>query len=229
MVEPLYQINLGYAARAMKNFGITKMNIVAPRCRHTGKDAIKYSKHAAQILKSARLYKSIDAATSDCDIVIGTTGIWHKSNGAFFNVYDIERAKSFVRKGKRVALLIGRDDTGLTKAELKGCDLTIFIPTDKEYTVLNVSHALAIILYELTKEKENQGPSWQYADKRSVEGIVALFGSMIENNKNIRDKSAVISAFTHVIKRSSPTRKELNALSIALAPERDIKTKRNRK
>ena len=218
LVEPLYQINLGYIARALANFGFKRLNLVNPRCKYDGKEAIKYSKHAVALLKKAGVYKSIDDATKHCDIVVGTTGIWLKSSESFFNVYALNDAKKFLR-GKRIGLLIGRDDTGLTKEELRKCDLTIFVPTSKEYPVLNISHALAIILYELTKLEHSDDVKARgfYADKRSVDGIKKLFWSFIKDRSDIRDKKSVMLAFEHMLKRSGPTKKELRAISIALS------------
>lgn len=225
MVEPLYQINLGYVARVAKNFGINKINLVKPRCNYKGKEAIKYSKHAVSLLKSAKIYKNIKDAASDCDIIIGTTGMWHKSDDSFFNVYTLNKAKTFIKKGKRIALLIGRDDIGLTKEELTMCDFTIFVPTDKDYSVLNISHALGIILYELTREKLSADAPMDrfYSDKKSIEGLSKLFWKFIKNRSEIRNKKAVLFAFEHVIRRSNPTKKEINAISVALSDKRKTK------
>lgn len=224
LVEPLYQINLGYIARVMGNFGLDKLYLVNPRCDYRGAEALKYSKHASSILKGAKVSDSIEEAVKGSSIVVGTTGLWRKSNAAFFNVYALQEAHRFV-KNNSIALLIGRDDTGLTKEELRKCDLTIFIPTDKSYPVLNISHALAIILYELRKEHsgETTAMSRAYADSRSINGMKALLWKSIKGRRDIRDKKAVMFAFEHVINRSSATKKELNAIAIALS--NGIKTK----
>ncbi len=219
LVEPLYQINLGYIARVASNFGIKKLYLVRPRCRHNGKDAIKYSKHAYSLLREAKLCRSIDEATRGCDIVVGTTGLWRKSSDSFFNAYAVQKSKRFLKRNRKVALLMGRDDTGLTKEELQKCDLTIFIPASKEYPVLNISHALAVILYELMKgQLENEDSmEWAYADQKSIAGISRLFWNSIRDRKDIRNKKAVLFAFEHMVKRSGATRKEINAISVALS------------
>ncbi len=219
LVEPLYQINLGYIARVAGNFGVKRISIVSPRCNYKGKEAIKYSKHAFGLLKSAKIYKSIDAATKGSDLVVGTTGLWHKSDDSFFNAYPPEKARGFLKRRKSISLLIGRDDIGLTKDELKKCDLTIVVPTSKDYPVLNISHALAVILYEANKEnlEKEHGYPGMYANDAQIQGIGKLFWKSIKERKDIRNKKAVLFAFEHVIRRSNPTRKELNAVSIALS------------
>jgi tRNA/rRNA methyltransferase len=229
MMEPLYQINLGYVARVAANFGAKNLYLVNPRCNYKGKEAIKYSKHAFPLLKKAKIYKSLDAAVKGSTIVVGTTGLWHKSDDSFFNVYTADKINQFTRKQKEIALIVGRDDIGLTKDELKKCDFSIFIPANRQYPILNISHALAILLYELNKEKfgEDAGLERFYADNKSMEGLVRLFSNSIKERSNIKNKKAVTFAFEHVLKRSRPTRKEINAISIALSNK--YKTEKIRK
>ena len=220
-VEPLYQQNLGYGARVLKNFGVREMRLVRPRCDYKGKDAIKYSKHAVDLIKNARVYKSIKEATRDCDIIIGTTGQWFRTEAAYYNVYPSRKLRSIIGS-KRAALLIGRDDLGLTKEEMRDCDANVFVETNKEYPVLNISHALAILLYELNSSRKEL-PDHIYSEKKAREDLIGLFESSIKGRQDIRDKKSVAMAFRHVINRAEPTNKEINALSIGF--KRDKKRK----
>lgn len=229
VMEPKYQINLGYIARVSKNFGVRKLFLVNPRCRHTGKQAIKYSKHARELLQKARICNSI----SDLDhgFIIGTTGIWHKTGESFYNVYTLEEAGKMALRagtsGRKVTVLLGRDDTGLTKSELRECDATISLETNKEYPILNISHALAIILYCLSVRNAGHKVSTRglHLEYRNIS---TLFKRMVDANPRIKDKASVRMAFQHVIRRASPTLKELNALSIALSPTRRHSAKKRR-
>ncbi len=219
VVQPLYQINLGYIARAMKNFGVKNLYLVKPRCNHLGKKAIMYSKHARSVLENAKIVGSIDEArlSSKSSIVVGTTGIWQKSSQAFYNVQNpVDFAKC--NKSKSVLIVLGRDDTGLTSSEMMSCDATVFIEADSAYPVLNISHALAIILYEFTRPKTRSQYSFESfaASSRTKASIIKLFSKIVDENAQIRDKKAVKMAFSHVISRSMPTEKELRALMIAL-------------
>ncbi|HUC39047.1 MAG TPA: RNA methyltransferase [Candidatus Acidoferrum sp.] len=221
IVEPIYQINLGYMARVLKNFGIERMNLVNPRCRYRGKEAIKYSKHARGLLEGAKVFGSIEEATKG-SFVVGTTAIWRKTGVAFYNVYTLERLLGMVKKNKRrrVSVLIGRDNIGLTKEELAKCDATIFIPTSDEYPALNISHALAIILYAFTNAFQKRQMESYSASAKEEQRVKALFSRMISKRMDIRDKRAVAMAFDHIIGRANPTKKEIGALSIALSPRR---------
>jgi tRNA/rRNA methyltransferase len=223
LVEPIYQINLGYIARVAKNFGIKELYLVNPKCNYKGKQSIKYAKHAFDLLSKAKICKSLEEATRHT-FVVGTTGIWRKTGASFHNIYKVEDISDMLAMRHRkepISLLIGRDNTGLSKDELSKCDLIAFIPAAEDYPVLNISHALAILLYYLTKSTLNESYNFNsslYANKKDTELMVKLFKKNIERRKDIRNKKAVVMSFEHILNRSMPTKKELKALSIALSP-----------
>ena len=99
IMEPLYQINLGYIARAMKNFGLGRLYLIRPRCNHRGKQATQYSKHAHEVLENAVVCK--DMSGFGDALVIGTTGIWRKGGSSLRNVYSVKEAAGFVRRNLR--------------------------------------------------------------------------------------------------------------------------------
>lgn len=226
VVEPRYQINLGYIARAIKNFGVEKLYLINPRCDYKGRQAIKYSKHAHMLLEHARIRESIDDVVRGA-FVIGTTGVWSKADRSFHNIYMLQDADRLLKRAsafhRRVVLLLGRDGTGLKKEELRECDATIFIGADKGYPVLNISHALAIMLYELTSERYKREYKFLnrfYADAKHRKMVLMLFDRLIKHNSFIRDKDSVAMAFRHVLSRAVPTKKEINAIAIALSKKR---------
>jgi TrmH family RNA methyltransferase len=226
VMEPKYQVNLGYIARVSKNFGVKRLLLINPRCNYKGKESIKYSKHAHELLENAKILKSLK--NIEGSFIIGTTGIWHKTGEAFYNIYNLndvsKLAKAAEKSGGKITLLLGRDDTGLSKEELRSCDATVFLETNDEYPILNISHALAIMLHGLNARKQTSMHSRLYADAAYQKRIFNLFESMVKNNPKIRDKKSVNMAFHHIIRRSMPTKKEINALSIALAPGYKQKT-----
>jgi tRNA/rRNA methyltransferase len=222
MVEPEYQQNLGYIARVMKNFGLRDLTLVNPKCKYNGAQAIKYSKHARDVLEGAKVAKSLNSASSG--LVIGTTGVWRKADSSFYNIFNLSELRQRPQwKKKEVTIVLGRDGTGLTKEEIRDCDLLVFIGGDEQYPILNISHALAIMLYEFTLEKF----AGQYvfdgmrADSDYQKRLIKLFDMSINKNKAIRNKKAVSGAFRRMLKRSTPTKAEINALAVALSPRRD--------
>jgi tRNA/rRNA methyltransferase len=229
IVEPHYQINIGYMARIAKNFGVNRLWIVNPKCRYNGKNAIKYSKHAHSLVENARICKSIGEATRGFSIV-GTTAIWQKAYSGMSNIYELSNFVSRFGSGKmgRIALIIGRDTTGLTSEEMSGCDAVVYIGASDSYPTLNISHALAILLYALKGNvskaaAENFGNV--YAGNDEIEMLLGLFNRFVESNSGIRKKEMVKRAFRHIVERSGPTKSEIATLLVAFG----IKRNRNRK
>ncbi len=229
-MEPKYQQNLGYIARVSKNFGVERLVLINPRCNYNGREAIKYSKHARELLENAKIVKRLDGLKDD--LLIGTTGIWHKTNASYYNIYDLDSLSRIVKRahkaGKGVTLLLGRDDTGLSKEELRLCDATVFIRTNKDYPILNISHALAIILSRFNDEKTDYNfIKGIYADATSEKRLILLFERLLKENPKVRDSKSVSMAFRHIVRRSIATKKEISALSIAFSPsEKGRKIKR---
>ncbi|BCS91320.1 MAG: RNA methyltransferase [Candidatus Micrarchaeota archaeon] len=213
-----YQINAGYIARVCKNFGVKDLVFVNPRCKIDGKTALMYSKHAKDLLKNAKVYKSIKDAVKGY-LAIGTTDIISKTDSSLYNICNLSEIDRYIRS-KRVAIVLGREGDGLTREELAECDLSVYIETSKEYTALNISHALAIILYKLTHT--DLKASTRAADDKYIERAVTVFSRRVKKLSYIRNKRAVIDAFRHILKRANPTTKEVNAIALALS-DRDIK------
>ncbi len=203
------------------NFGIKKLYFVKPRAKLTGSKSIMFSKHASSLLKNAKVYGSIAEATRECTIVIGTTGIWEKANRTFKRIFLLQNsAQKLKRFGKEavIGILIGRDDTGLSAKEIEECDMVMYIATDKNYPVLNISHALSLILYEFTKQK--MLPIYKDISSRKVERkelnyLFKIFDSSLEK-KRIRNKKAVSAVFRRMVSASQPSGTEVHALITAL-------------
>ncbi|MCL5101877.1 MAG: RNA methyltransferase [Candidatus Marsarchaeota archaeon] len=227
IVEPHYQINIGYMARIAKNFGISRLYIVSPKCKYNGKNAIKYSKHAHALVENARICKSIGEACRGFTKV-GTTAIWQKAYSGMNNVYELSdfKKKFEISKAGKVALIIGRDTTGLTSEEMSECDSVVYIGADDRYPTLNISHALAVLLYEILGNvsdaaKENFGNI--YANDSEVRMLENLFARFVDGNGNIRKKDMVKRAFSHVLRRSNPTKSEIATLLVAFGIKKNRK------
>ncbi len=159
LVEPLYQGNVGSVARAMKNFGFSDLVLVNP-CKLEG-EARAMSSHARDLLENARKVNNFEKAIDDCSIVIGTTGI----AGSRFDLHlripgysPAEMKKRLIGVNGKIAVLFGREDNGFTKEELKKCDMIMTIPTSEVYPVMNLSHAVAVVLYEFSDVKGGDTP-----------------------------------------------------------------------
>ncbi len=144
-VEPLYDQNVGFIARAMKNFCLGRLVLVNPRCP-LGVEAIKYSMHGVDKLKNAVFMKSVENLVSSYDYVLCSTG---KIGSSIIrrSMTPEEAAKRIVSFTGRRVVVIGREDRGLSNEELKLCDAIVTIPANPEYPILNASHAATILFY----------------------------------------------------------------------------------
>jgi tRNA/rRNA methyltransferase len=146
LIRPQNPANIGFVARAMANFELEKLLLVSP-CSHLEDEALKTAMHAKSILRKAEIV-SYPSLRKKFDLLVGTTS-------AMGSDYNIPRTpllpEDFARKlGKqRAAILFGNEGSGLSNKEINGCDFIIAIPTSRKYPALNISHAAAIIFYEI--------------------------------------------------------------------------------
>jgi len=153
-VEPETPGNIGFLARTMKNFGLKQMVLINPcPLEH---NSYYMAMHAREIIYNRQEYPSLEEflKTEEIDFAVGTTG----EAGGSYNIPRIavtpdNLAQSLNVKGN-IALILGREGDGLTNQELKLCDVVVSIPTHKSYPILNVTHAAAIIFYELFKNEK---------------------------------------------------------------------------
>ena len=141
--------NIGAAARAIKTMGLRHLDLVCPK-EFPSEQAIYRSKAAKDILENARIYQSLLESVKDCEMVIGTSA---RNRKVPWPVLDPKNASkeinSNVRNNSKVAIVFGREDRGLTNEELGLCNLHVHIPTNEDYTSLNLAQAVQIMTYEV--------------------------------------------------------------------------------
>lgn len=144
-----YPVNLGYTARLMKNFGLRRLYLVDPRCDMRA--ASVYASHGSDVLEGAEIVGLAKVRKSH-DFLLATTAI-RARRGANVGRTSVKPEEAVLRlAGARSAsIVLGRDTTGLTNEELALCDLVTTVDTKTEYKTLNVSHAVAILLYLVSR------------------------------------------------------------------------------
>jgi TrmH family RNA methyltransferase len=150
LVEPQHPGNLGAVARAMLNFGIERLALVNPQCE-VDDVAIARAMHAKRVLTKAKTYKSLKAATRKSGFVVATSGITSENDNQYGRHPLTPRhlAEKMGSVKGEVALVFGREDYGLYNDELELADALVNIPTGDEYPIMNLSHAVAVVCYEL--------------------------------------------------------------------------------
>lgn len=213
LVEPEYDVNVGMAARVMKNFGFSDLRMVNPRCG-VGFDAVRFSKHAVGLLKRAKRFGTLKAAVRDCGLVVGTTGILERNKGTIRSAVPLREfcGKIDSYPGKRIALLFGREGIGLNEKEIGACDLLVHAEADAGYPVLNLSHAMAVVLYSVRmasgKGKKVREERMKASERRALTHMFKLMA----DGYSVRNPERCTVAFARVLARANPTRKEGHSL-----------------
>ena len=148
LVEPTHPGNIGASARAMKTMGLHRLCLVAPG-RFPSAEATARAAGADDVLHHAWIVESLDDAISDCGLVLGTTA---RSRRIEWPVTDPrEGASRSVAQCARtpVAVVFGRERSGLTNLEIDRCHGLIRIPTSSHFSSLNVAAAVQIVAYEI--------------------------------------------------------------------------------
>ena len=156
LVSPRNPLNIGAAARAMANFGFSRLSVVAPYEAHwrEAQSAIG----AEELLQSAKRTERIDEAVADCTLVMGTgTLTRRRAEQPVVQLPDLGgRVGAELARGGRVALVFGSEKRGLTRDDLTHCHLLVTIPTDPQQPSMNLGQAVAVCLYELTTRAETR-------------------------------------------------------------------------
>jgi tRNA/rRNA methyltransferase len=159
LVRPKEDGNVGAVARLARNFGADRLSFVAPRAAR-GPEARRRAMGGLPFLDAARTYPTVARATEGADLVVGTTDLSTGRSTAY-----LRRSVSPERLGEmlqpvegRVALLFGPEDNGLSRDELNRCDLLVHVPARREFPTLNLSHAVAVVLYAVHRAKGSDDP-----------------------------------------------------------------------
>ncbi|MDA4111264.1 MAG: hypothetical protein OK439_01900 [Thaumarchaeota archaeon] len=191
VVEPEFGLNVGYLARTMANFGLSKLFVVSqqPMDSENISRARLFAAHGRWLIDKIEYLDSFERLRRKYKLLIGTTAIeaTRKSNLTRRTIaVDACAAKLAPRlNGGKVSccFVFGRDSTGLTNDELKLCDYCLTIKTGSEYNTLNVSHAAAIFFYEFSKNLSKVDSILDHRPKRNQEGLIQT------STRNQRDRA----------------------------------------
>ncbi|MFI0471206.1 RNA methyltransferase [Halomonas sp. HMF6819] len=222
LVQTFHPGNIGAAARAMKTMGLVDLVLVNPR-EFPSTDATRLAAGATDVLENARVVGSLNDAVQDCVQVIGASARLRSLPLPHFDEPD-EMAQSAVENADSapVALVFGRERSGLTNDEIRECTHQVSIPANPEYGILNLSQAVQILAYEVHRAWRRR-PQSGFAYQRPVEAtpptreqldhFQAHLGRLMRESgfltqPHARTEEQLQTLFT----RAEPSRKELSLL-----------------
>jgi len=212
LIEPLNDGNIGAIARSMKNFGLEELVLVRP-CA-IGEEATKRAMHGIDILNNARTVFTDDEAFDGIDFIAATSGVdtVNEKNFSRISMSPREFAEKIRGTEGKMALLFGREDFGLDKGLLRRCDFLVTIPANPQYSILNISHAAAILFYELFSaglvrwEPRKAGDG----EKDKLYEYFSMLLDAIDYPPHKKEKTKVM--FRRLIGRAVPTTWEFHTL-----------------
>ncbi|MDI3483301.1 MAG: hypothetical protein PWQ88_1172 [Candidatus Methanomethylophilaceae archaeon] len=196
----------------MANFGLDELYLVNP-CE-IGDEAYSRSKHGKDVLVNAKIVDELDDALQDCFLIVGTSGIITEGEKNYIRVpiSAKELAEGLEDYNEKVAILFGREDQGLYQDELAKCDILVTIPSNKQYPVLNLSHAVTIVIYELFQKGTALKKPHQ-ADRTEKEMLLRRFDELldaIDYPPHRKERTSIM--FRRMVGRAVPTKWEFYTL-----------------
>lgn len=155
LVEPSHPGNIGAAARAMKTMGLSRLILVSPK-RFPCAEATERAASADDILSSAKIFDSLEKALAPMHRIYGTSARQRYLQWPQISPDELPGEITQIEQGVEVALVFGRENSGLSNEELQLCHKQIVVDTNPDYSSLNLAMAVQIICYELRKNALKQ-------------------------------------------------------------------------
>ena len=157
LVRPQLGQNIGKAARAMLNFGLTEMRLVAPRDGWPNPEAGPAASGADVVLEKARVYETVQDSVADCSLVFASTV--RRRDLVMPVVAPEEMADRVSASTERCAILFGPERSGLETDEVALANAIVTVPINPEFASLNLAQAVILLAYEWSKRSELAQPT----------------------------------------------------------------------
>ena len=231
LVHTTHPGNIGAVARAMKNMCLTDLWLVAPRF-FPHADATARASGADELLARARVCATLDEAVADCRLVVGTSA--RDRHVDWLGCEPRECAALLTGEATRgpVALVFGRESSGLTNEELDRCDRLVQIPANSEYSSLNVAMAVQVLAYELLlasrAESADAVPEHEPATSAQMESFFAHLAQALDDIGFTagRHSEKLLRRLRRLFLRARPDQDELTILRGILSAAQGRKSMR---
>ena len=219
--------NIGSAARAMKTMGLSRLVLVAPE-KATNAESYALAAGADDVLAAAAIHGTLAEAVADCRLVLGCTA---RSRRIALEELDPRaagaRAIAEAVDGGEIAIVFGRERTGLTNDEYELCHLAVHIPANPDYTSLNLAMAVQVLSYEIRMaalalepapagEDERREPPASHAEMEGFFSQLADTLDAIDFHKGRAPESAM-RKLRRLFLRAQPDMREVRILRGVLA------------
>tara|TARA_Y100000590_G_scaffold189287_1_gene215654 strand:- start:20469 stop:21194 length:726 start_codon:yes stop_codon:yes gene_type:complete len=165
LVRPQLGENIGSVARAIKNFNIKYLRIVKPKCSWPNQKALATSVGAKDILKSTKVYESVEKSIGDLDLIFASSSRIRKINKKTISITNL---KTKIKKRRKIGIIFGPEASGLSNDEINCADYLVKIPSNKKFSSLNLSHSAIIFCFEIFKHFSSKKINYKTGYKSSI-------------------------------------------------------------
>jgi tRNA/rRNA methyltransferase len=223
LVESQLGENIGAAARAMANFGLSQLRLVAPKAAWPNEKARVMASGADRVLDGAKVFASVREAIADCHFVLATTARAHDQAKPVSGADEAARLVApRISAGETVAILFGRERNGLENDEVALADRVITLPVNPAFASLNLAQAVAVVSYEWFKEASGNALPFTMP-QRSATAPKAQLAAFFENVERELDKveffrpaekrETMLINLRNIFTRMAPTQQDIQTLS----------------
>jgi len=222
LVEPQLGENIGAAARAMANFGLSRLRLVRPRQAWPNDKARMMAAGADRLLDGVALYDSLTAAIADCSFVFAATARAHDQAKAVVGAAEAAALMApRIAAGETVAVLFGRERNGLENEEVALADRIITLPVNPAFASLNLAQAVVVIAYEWFKFLSGGKLPFGMPQKSAPapkEQLLAFFASLERELEKVEffrppDKRETMQInLRNIFTRMQPTQQDIQTL-----------------
>ncbi|MES9823655.1 MAG: RNA methyltransferase [Candidatus Thiodiazotropha endolucinida] len=218
LVDTSHPGNIGAAARAMKNMSLRQLHLVTPQ-HYPHQEATSRASGADDLLNNARVAGSLDEALTGCRLVVGTSARTRSIDWPI--VTPREAAAKLVQEAKSgdVALVFGRERSGLTNSELDRCTFLVHIPTNEDYSSLNLGAAVQILAYEiyLAQQQDPTVKSDSQRDLATADMLQGFHEHLAQALDDIgftdpRQSQKLLRRLRSLFQRARPDKDEINIM-----------------
>lgn len=206
LVEPSLPENVGAVARVIGNLGDGELRLVNP-CDHLSPEARRLATHSTAVLRRAHVFSSLSDALADRQFVIGTSARKRERHARPLPLPEV--ATVLPGSGARLAVVFGRESSGLTNEELTLCHACVHVPTRGRSASLNLSHAAAVVLYELIRHAPVKPAATlpSLATTRQVNGLKSHLFEVLAEVGFVKPgaDASIRQSFTDLCGRARPT------------------------
>lgn len=233
LINTTHPGNIGAVARAMKVMGLSSLHLVTPKI-YPSADATAMASGADDLLQSAQVHDSLESALAGCPLVLGTSARLRSLPMPMLDARRAARQAFGESAAHEVAVLFGRERYGLTNEEMQRCQYLVNIPSNPEYSSLNLAQAVQIMAYELriaaigAADISVPPADWEPVDDSQMERLFEHLEQTLLDIRflNPKQPKKLMMRLRRLFNRARPDQNEINILRGILKASQEISGKK---